>query len=475
MNKIKNLGQVETPTPIVRDILDAVGYVGAATQRHHIIDNSCGSGAFLTEILQRYLDAYREKNGSLHAVEQHLSEYIHGIDIDPDAVHACRENMNAVMKESGLAEVDWDIHCADALECRLYDGKMDYVVGNPPYVRIHNLQKSYEAVKRFSFARDGMTDLYIVFFEIGFMMLAEHGKMSYISPNSFYTSLAGRAMRKFIRESRMLYRVMELGHYQPFSAMTYTAITCFESGYQSDRVDFYRYDPETKIPRYIDTVKLNDMFIDQKMIFVNRDHSADFEKIYKLDVGDSPIEVKNGFATLADSVFIQDRFDFDTHCIDVLKASTGQWRHCFYPYDRKGRIVGYGDLKEEALYCYLDKYKERLLKRSTDKNTPWYGFGRNQAIADTYKDKIAVNILIRGVESLRLERVPAGGGVYSGLYILTEEPIESIEKILRTDDFIDYLKMINKCKSGGYYTFSSTDLRKYLTFHLLKKGGAYDQ
>lgn len=203
MDKTKNLGQVETPAPIVRDILDAVGYTGISTQKRHIIDNSCGSGAFLTEILQRYLDAYREENGSLDKAEQDLSVYIHGIDIDPDAVRACRENLNTILKKNGCAEVSWDVICADALEYRLYDGKMDYVVGNPPYVRIHNLNGIYDAVKRFSFAKDGMTDLYIVFFEIGFQMMAEHGKMAYISPNSFYTSLAGGAMRKFIRESRM--------------------------------------------------------------------------------------------------------------------------------------------------------------------------------------------------------------------------------------------------------------------------------
>jgi adenine-specific DNA-methyltransferase len=61
---------------------------------------------------------------------------------------------------------------------------MDYVVGNPPYVRVHNLRENYEDIKAFSFSKKGMTDLFIVFFEIGFKMLNKTGKMSYISPTS---------------------------------------------------------------------------------------------------------------------------------------------------------------------------------------------------------------------------------------------------------------------------------------------------
>ena len=48
------------------------------------------------------------------------------------------------------------------------------------------------------------------------------------------------------------------------------------------------------------------------------------------------VSVKNGFATLADKVFIGD-FDFTEGTIDILKASTGKWSKCIYPYDKKGK------------------------------------------------------------------------------------------------------------------------------------------
>jgi transposase len=63
-----------------------------------------------------------------------------------------------------------------------YDNQMDFVIGNPPYVRVHNLDDSYDSVKSFSFANGGMTDLYLVFFEKGFQMLKPGGKLCYITP-----------------------------------------------------------------------------------------------------------------------------------------------------------------------------------------------------------------------------------------------------------------------------------------------------
>ena len=79
---------------------------------------------------------------------------------------------------------------------------MDFVFGNPPYVRVHNLENIYGEVKKFKFTEGGMTDLFIVFFEIGFKMLTRKGSMCLITPSSWLNSLAGRNLRKYILEHR---------------------------------------------------------------------------------------------------------------------------------------------------------------------------------------------------------------------------------------------------------------------------------
>ena len=55
--EIKNLGQVFTPKQIVNDILNVSNYKGKNILKKHVIDNSCGDGAFLVEIIDRYIKA----------------------------------------------------------------------------------------------------------------------------------------------------------------------------------------------------------------------------------------------------------------------------------------------------------------------------------------------------------------------------------------------------------------------------------
>ena len=49
-NKIKEQGKVYTPDYIVKNILNLAGYKGNNILQKHVIDNSCGDGAFLKEI-----------------------------------------------------------------------------------------------------------------------------------------------------------------------------------------------------------------------------------------------------------------------------------------------------------------------------------------------------------------------------------------------------------------------------------------
>lgn len=132
----------------------------------HIIDNSCGEGAFLCEIVGRYCRAFRAGNDDIALLKDDLQTYIHGIEIDAGTYERCIENLNLVALKFGVTDVDWDIIEGNALKIKIYDGAMDFVVGNPPYVRVHNLETDYTDVKQFTFANGGMTDLFLVFFRI---------------------------------------------------------------------------------------------------------------------------------------------------------------------------------------------------------------------------------------------------------------------------------------------------------------------
>ena len=85
--------------------------------------------------------------------------------------------------------------------------------------------------------------------------------------------------------------------------------------------------------------------------------------------------------------------------------------------------------------------------------------------------KYAINTLIKDKGSIKLECVPQGAGIYSGLYILTDIEFETINQLIYSEDFINYVKLLKNYKSGGYYTFASKDLEQYLNYKLSEKYG----
>ena len=118
-----------------------------------------------------------------------------------------------------------------------------------------------------------------------------------------------------------------------------------------------------------------------------------------------------------------------------------------------------------------------MLKRSNekDKNKYWYAFGRSQAINDTYTDKLTINALLRTKGDWKFNLAGKGVGVYGGLYIISDTiSYDKIKETLRSDEFISYITLLGKYKSGGYYTFSSKDVKVYLDFKFAYDGGVFD-
>lgn len=462
--KIKDFGQVFTPLNIVKEVLDASGYIGENILNKHVIDNSCGDGAFLLEIVDRYVETYKMKNKTLDGIEKDLKKYIHGIEIDKKIFESCNINLNNYLKENKIKKFKFDIINEDSLRVTKFDKKMDFVLGNPPYVRVHNLNNQYEEVKKYSFCFDGMTDLYIVFYEIGLKMLDKNGVLCYITPNSFYSSLAGKKLREYIEKKQNMELVMDLGHYQPFNVTTYTTICKIINGSKFDKCKYYKYNVESGFPEFICDIKYEDLFIDNKIILSNNNKKflpiLDYKPKNKLKV-----VVKNGFATLNDKVFIQNEFPFKGNQIDIIKGSIGKWKKCIYPYDENGKLILFEKLDIEV-QKYFNEHKSDLSRGSLKFDSAWYAFGRTQAINDVKINKISINTTIKDLKSIKLNKVASGKGVYSCLYLLTDISFEKIKSIICNNDFIEYLRLLNKCKSGGYFTFSSKDLSKYINYCL---------
>jgi adenine-specific DNA-methyltransferase len=461
-HKVKNEGQIFTPDYLVSDMLDFVGYRGYEILNKHIMENSCGDGAFLAEIVRRYCSVFPRES-----LKSELETFIHGIEKDETEYKKCMARLNRIAAEFGISDVNWDIICGDALELsgRHYE-KMDFVVGNPPYVRVHNLTND---VRNFAFAADGMTDEYLVFYELGFNLLSLTGKMCLITPSSCLRSKAGQKLRDYIFQNKNLRGIMDLEHFQPFNATTYTMITLFDNMNKEQRKQFsyWIYAGKNQM-EFIANLDYEQVFINKKICLADKKILQDLQNIEIESQYGQSVSVKNGFATLADDVFIGD-FNFSQNTINVIKSSTGKWTKSIFPYKKDGTPLPEFVISNNApLWEYLSANRNILENRSIADKNEWYLFGRTQALRDVCRDKVAVNQLVRNKDSLKINFVPAGSGVYGGLYVIGAEMAE-IESVLRTDEFIEYIKSLKNYKSGGYYTFSSKDLEKFLNYKLTKR------
>jgi len=470
---VKESGQVFTPDYIVANMLDLCGYFGKKILKKQIIDNSCGDGAFLCQVVSRYIEVATKSGLAKKDIVNQLEKNIHGVDTDESACKRCLERLSDIAGENNFGKVKWDIRNEDVLSEKTFDGKMDYVVGNPPYVRVHNLSDSYSAVKRFSFAEGGMTDLYLVFFEIGFNMLSKNGVLCYITPSSWTSSLAGTNFRSYIKYHKNLSAIVDLEHFQPFEATTYTMISLFEKGEKKQTFRYYGYDESQKKPSFREELDIDKSDVGAKFFFTKHQIQS-LLKTIKTKPHPKIVAVKNGFATLADKVFIGEVPETSI-TIPIIKASTGKWKRGLYPYDENGAPIPEKKLfADKTIKSYFTLHKEDLLKGK--KEYPgWFYYGRTQALKDVYKEKYSINTIIKDVPSIKLNRVPSGSGVYSGLYILTDVEEKILKEILLCEEFVEYIASLKNYKSGGYYTFNSKDLEQYLNYRLEKMGYKVDE
>jgi len=472
---IKHRGKIYTPDYLVNVILDFGNYTIGNINQKHVIDNSCGDGQFMVHVVNRYCRDFLSKSNDINILKNELETYIHAIELDSHELEICAMRCDEVARSFGINKIKWDFYNTNALECDIFNDKMDFVVGNPPYVRTHNLKANKSLLGKYLFNNSGMTDLYITFYEIGLHMLNSTGRLTYISPSSFFTSLAGRTMRDYLYRNNLITKLCDLKHFQPFAATTYTTIVALnKKNINKKQLSYYLFNKKEQAPFFIDDLHYDDFYINGNFYFSNKKNLVEFKKILTNNTK-TDICIKNGYATLADGVFINDFDQISSNfIIPVIKASSGKWTKIFYPYDENGNFIP-EDLisRDKQLYNYLQLNKDKLLKRSNEnKNSRvfWYAFGRSQGIKDTQKNKLAIGTLIKKPGDIKTTCAPSGCGVYSGLYATSETFNKNqIADALKSSDFFKYAAILGKYKSGGYYTFSSKDIKIFLDYYFSKE------
>lgn len=469
--------QIFTPHNIVELMLNHIEYIPSNNiLGKYIIDNSCGDGAFLCEIADRYIKAGIVNGLTKKDIIRGLESYIYGIEIDSSLCNETIKNLNKVVAKYSLQDIHWNIINADAIDVvNKCTYKMDYVVGNPPYCKVHDLtQEQRNKYKKFCGDSKGTFDSYVMFFWIGIQMLKPHGKLSYITPSSWTTSLYARELREYLKKYSAIISIIDMKHEKVFdNATTFTMITEIGNKTHNEITPVYEYDNGTL--KLINNSHISQYMYDDKFYFKSNQTLNVIKEINSVRA-EEVFEVKNGFATLKDKLFIGDMSEMagildDPNIIFCTKASKNMLQSIIYPYDKDGKPVNFEKLSKPIQTKLLEQAKR--LEIDTTKEG-WYLYGRSQAINDVQRDKYSINNLIKTKEDIKLHYCTSGTGVYSGFYILNRWNYnvgsyahKFLEETLNSDEFVEYVHSLGRYKNGGYSTFTTKELKNYLNYKWL--------
>jgi len=212
-----------------------------------VLDPACGSGSFLIKAFDR-LNEYHIAHDKQYAQSQLepesltgsyskkvkiLKENIFGVDIDKQAVQIAQLNLllKIAEKKHSLPVLRASVLQGNSLipsslqeEDRPFDwkkrfpnimnenrGGFDVIVGNPPYVRPHNLDKHYKDLlwKYFSTFTE-KSDLYNCFMQQGIRLLRNGGYFSFIVPHTWTSLKSFYGIRQFVYETCKVLRLVQL-------------------------------------------------------------------------------------------------------------------------------------------------------------------------------------------------------------------------------------------------------------------------
>ncbi|MEW5798645.1 MAG: N-6 DNA methylase [Bacteroidota bacterium] len=207
-----------TPSLIVRYIIKQIApKIGDAN-----LDPSCGSGAFLIGLLEYYIEKYGK------SVKAIIRENIYGADILDYNIQRTKLLLAtfALQHNEILLDKDFNLYHHDSLRAE-WKQRFDNIVGNPPYVKFQDLSAANRKflASKWATIQNGTFNLYFAFFELGYNLLKENGKLGFITPNNYFTSLAGEPLRNFFTINQCVSRIVDFSHKKVFDAQTYTAIT----------------------------------------------------------------------------------------------------------------------------------------------------------------------------------------------------------------------------------------------------------
>lgn len=466
--------QVFTPIYIVKQMLDKIGYEGENIKYKKILEPSFGSGAFLIQIVDRIFN-YAKLNNLSEKETIEILDNVHGVELDKKLYEETKKELKTYCKDvHGILYDFKNLINADSTKIK-FNNDYDYVVGNPPYIRVHDLKKEERNYieKNFQFSQ-GNTDLYITFFEIGLNAMKEDGKLAYITPNSYMKNSSQKEFRQYLSSNHLVQSIVDYGNVSVFGNIsTYTAITFLhKNSYKTEYIKMKERDM-IEYKTKIDLSKLKTSFWSIVSEEDNKFLNNNKKKKVKLS---HLCEIQYGLATNADNVYLirpEDAENLEKELLrPIIKASTLEHtKYVIFPYKLNNKTKKFEVIDEKTMkskypktYSYLSLHKDKLLNRDMEKNLLWYQYARSQGIQSANNEKFVIKHIVSGsADKCSVLKCGEETLVYSGMFIVIKDKLyeKIVKDVLESNEFCRYVKLVGKDMSGGYKSFNTKIVKDF--------------
>ena len=227
----QNYGEVFTRRWVVDVLLDLTGYTADRDLASmHLLEPSCGSGAFLGPVIERLIASAKLHGRDLAG----LGDAIRAYDLQVSHVEVARDLCSGLLIAAGLDETaamrlsrTWVRH-ADFLLAEVDERPADVVIGNPPYIRYDDLPDEVAAEYRRTWpTMRGRGDIYVGFFERALQLLVPDGKVGFICADRWMRNQYGAPLRELVATRYAVEHIWTMHDVDAFEAQVsaYPAIT----------------------------------------------------------------------------------------------------------------------------------------------------------------------------------------------------------------------------------------------------------
>ena len=235
-------GEVFTRRWVVELILDLAGFTADRDLATMIaVEPSCGAGAFLVPMVERLVESCRRHGRALDDAGTALRAF----DLLPVNAELAQKAVVKVLTDGGIDEdtacttaASW-VRCGDFLLSDHGDDGVDFVLGNPPYIRLEDVPAARGAAyRRACPTMRGRSDIFVGFIETGLRLLGPNGVLGFIVADRWMHNQYGARLRDLVSADFAVEAVVSMHDVDAFEepVSAYPAVTIIRRAAQSTAV-----------------------------------------------------------------------------------------------------------------------------------------------------------------------------------------------------------------------------------------------